>query len=52
MCYICNGRNNFISVVIYRVIQEERSVFGARGDSIGNYEQKVHMNTCIILNGY
>jgi hypothetical protein len=40
MSYICNGRKSFISVARYRVIQEERSVFGARGDSIGNCERK------------
>jgi len=33
------------------VIQEERSAFWG-GDRIGNYEKRIHMNTCLIMNGY
>jgi hypothetical protein len=34
------------------VIQEEKSIFWG-GDSIGHYEKKeVHVNVCLILNGY
>ena len=36
--------------VLYRVIQEERSVLGG-SDSIAHCEKK-NMNMCIILNGY
>ena len=39
-------------VIIYRVIQEERSVFWKVTVSRCKKKKRVHMNMCLIVNGY
>jgi len=49
---ICKGRRTWeISLTLYRVIQEERSIFWEMIVSV-IVRQKVYMTKCLILNGY
>jgi len=43
--------NNHVGYEVFRVIQEARSVFWGMIKSVV-VRRKVHMNVCLILNGY